>query len=96
MKKISNEERVEKLEPFTRNGWIYLKDRDAIKKKFIFVNFVEAFGWMSKAALLAEKMDHHPEWYNVFKIVEVTLTTHDANGLSNLDLILAEKLDALT
>ena len=57
-------------------GWEKVDGRDAIRKTFVFADFVDAFGWMSKVALTAEKMDHHPEWYNVYKTVEVTLTTH--------------------
>ncbi|MFT7369581.1 MAG: 4a-hydroxytetrahydrobiopterin dehydratase [Octadecabacter sp.] len=65
------------------------------QKTFTFKNFVEAFGWMTSVAIVAEKMDHHPEWSNVYKTVNVTLTTHDTGGLSNLDLKLAKKMDAL-
>ena len=95
MKKISTEERATGLEPLLNNGWSYLSDRDAITKKFIFLNFVEAFGWMCRAAIESEKLDHHPEWLNIYKTVEVTLTTHDADGLSDLDLTLASKFDSL-
>ena len=62
------------------NGWSEVSGRDAITKKFTFKNFSEAFGFMSRVALAAEKMDHHPEWSNVYKTVEVTLSTHDAGG----------------
>ena len=95
MKKIVIEERKGSLEPFLSNGWFFVSYRDAITKKFIFLNFVEAFGWMCKAAIEAEKLNHHPEWSNIYKTVEVTLTTHDVDGLSDLDLILASKLDSL-
>ena len=64
-------------------------------KTFIFKNFVEAFGWMTSAAIVAEKLNHHPEWFNVYKTVEVTLTTHDTDGLTDLDLKLAKRMDAL-
>jgi len=64
-------------------------------KTFVFGNFVEAFGWMTSAAIVAEKLNHHPEWFNVYKTVKVTLTTHDTGGLSDLDLKLAQKMDAL-
>ncbi len=83
------------LEPLFATGWTLTDDRDAITKTFIFANFVDAFGWMSRAALWAEKLGHHPEWFNVYKTVEVTLTTHDAGGLSELDVKLAQKMDAL-
>ena len=77
------------------NGWQMAKDRDAIKKTYVFGNFVEAFGFMTRAAIWAEKLNHHPEWSNVYKTVEVTLTTHDTGGLSALDAKLGAKMDAL-
>lgn len=95
MKKISAGERENSLKLLLNSGWSYLSDRDAITKKFIFLNFVEAFGWMCKAAIESEKLNHHPEWSNIYKTVEVTLTTHDVDGLSDLDLILASKFDSL-
>jgi 4a-hydroxytetrahydrobiopterin dehydratase len=76
-------------------GWSETKDRDAISKKFVFADFNQAFGFMTRAALVAEKMDHHPEWFNVYKTVEVTLSTHDAGGLTELDIKLAEAMDKL-
>jgi len=69
--------------------------RDAIHKEFKFKDFNEAFGFMSRVALMAEKMDHHPEWFNVYNKVEITLSTHDAGGLSELDIKLARFIDAL-
>jgi 4a-hydroxytetrahydrobiopterin dehydratase len=83
------------LEPLLANGWTLVEGRDAIIKEFVFGDFVEAFGWMTKAAIWAEKWNHHPEWFNVYKTVSVTLTTHDADGLSELDVKLATKMDAL-
>lgn len=83
------------LEPLLESGWRLADGRDAIAKTFTFANFVEAFGFMTRAAIWAEKMNHHPEWSNVYKTVEVTLTTHDAGGLSQLDIRLAKKMDAL-
>jgi 4a-hydroxytetrahydrobiopterin dehydratase len=77
------------------HGWTEVKGRDAISKKFVFTDFNEAFGFMTRAALVAEKLDHHPEWFNVYKNVEVTLSTHDAGGLTELDLKLAEAMDKL-
>ena len=68
-------------------------DRDAISKTFVFANFVEAFGWMTRMALWAEKLNHHPEWSNVYKTVDVTLTTHDAGGLTALDVKLAQRME---
>ncbi|SMX39959.1 4a-hydroxytetrahydrobiopterin dehydratase [Octadecabacter ascidiaceicola] len=65
------------------------------RKVFKFKNFVEAFGWMTSVAIVAEKLNHHPEWSNVYKTVDVTLTTHDTGGLTDLDLKLAKRMDAL-
>ena len=76
-------------------GWSEVPGRDAITKKFEFKDFNEAFGFMARAALIAEKMDHHPEWFNVYKKVEVTLSTHDAGGVTELDVKLAEAMDRL-
>jgi len=77
------------------NGWSEVSGRDAITRKFTFKNFSEAFGFMSRVALVAEKMDHHPEWSNVYKTVDVTLSTHDAGGLTELDIKLAEAMDKI-
>jgi 4a-hydroxytetrahydrobiopterin dehydratase len=76
-------------------GWSEVKDRDAISKTFAFRDFNEAFGFMTRAALVAEKLDHHPEWFNVYKTVTVTLSTHDAGGPTELDIRLAETMDRL-
>jgi 4a-hydroxytetrahydrobiopterin dehydratase len=93
--KLSQAARDAVMEPLLRTGWTYCDDRDAIRKSFVFENFVEAFGWMTKAAIWAEKWNHHPEWSNVYKTVEVTLTTHDVGGVSALDAKLARKMDVL-
>ena len=77
------------------NGWSEVSGRDAITRKFVFKDFNQAFGFMTRAALVAEKMDHHPEWFNVYKTVEVTLSTHDASGVTELDVKLAEAMDKL-
>ena len=77
------------------SGWTEAPGRDAITKKFVFKDFSEAFGFMTRAALVAEKMDHHPEWFNVYKTVEVTLSTHDAGGVTELDVKLAQAMDKL-
>jgi 4a-hydroxytetrahydrobiopterin dehydratase len=77
-------------------GWADVDGRDAISKTFVFSNFNEAFGWMSRVAMQAEKLDHHPEWSNVYKTVHVTLATHDAGGLTNLDVKLARFMDKCT
>ena len=76
-------------------GWSEVPGRDAITRKFVFKDFNEAFGFMTRAALIAEKMDHHPESFNVYKTVEVTLSTHDAGGVTELDVKLAQEMDRL-
>jgi 4a-hydroxytetrahydrobiopterin dehydratase len=76
-------------------GWREVEDRDAIQRTFLFKDFNEAFGFMTRAALIAEKLDHHPEWSNVYKTVNVTLSTHDAGGVTELDLKLAAAMDEL-
>ena len=82
------------LAELTENGWSLQDDRDAVRKVYKFGGFAEAFGWMTKVAIEADKMDHHPEWFNVYNRVEVILTTHNALGLTGLDLTLARKMDA--
>ena len=77
------------------HGWNEVEDRDAIRKTYHFGSFREAWGFMSEVALLAEKMDHHPEWFNVFNRVEIILTTHDVEGLSELDIALARAIDEI-
>jgi 4a-hydroxytetrahydrobiopterin dehydratase len=76
-------------------GWRVADGRDALQKTFKFKDFSEAFGFMARAALVAEKMDHHPEWSNVWNRVEVTLSTHSAGGLTELDVKLAEAMDRI-
>jgi len=93
--KLPETDRKTALAPLLANGWQVTEGRDAIAKTFTFANFVQAFGWMTQAAIWAEKMNHHPEWSNVYKTVEVTLTTHDVGGLSELDVKLATKMDTL-
>jgi 4a-hydroxytetrahydrobiopterin dehydratase len=75
--------------------WREVEGRDAITRKFVFKDFNQAFGFMSRVALIAEKMDHHPEWFNVYRTVEVTLSTHDAGGLTDKDIALAKAMDSL-
>lgn len=77
------------------DDWADVPGRDAITKTYRFKNFRKAFGFMSEVALVAEKMDHHPEWANVYGKVEVTLTTHSANGVTALDITLARKMDEI-
>ena len=76
-------------------GWSEVAGRDAIQKSFKFADFNAAFGFMSRVALLAEKADHHPEWFNVYNRVDITLSTHDAGGLSQRDIALAKAIEAV-
>ena len=76
-------------------GWKEVEGRDAISCTFVFKDFNEAFGFMSRAALVAEKNDHHPEWRNVYKTVDVVLATHDANGVTQRDVELAKAMNAI-
>jgi len=93
--KLSEAGRKAALAELQGSGWAPVVGRDAIEKTFQFRNFVQAFGWMTQVAIWAEKLNHHPEWSNVYKTVDVTLSTHDANGLTELDVKLAKKMDAL-
>lgn len=79
----------------TLRGWSKMTGREAIAKRFMFKDFSEAFGFMTRAALEAEKLDHHPEWTNVWNKVDVVLTTHDAGGLTELDFKLAQAMDQI-
>jgi 4a-hydroxytetrahydrobiopterin dehydratase len=79
----------------TLDGWRDAQGRDAIEKTFTFEDFSAAFAFMTRIALLAEKLDHHPEWSNVYNTVKVTLSTHDAGGVSELDIRLAEAMDRM-
>jgi 4a-hydroxytetrahydrobiopterin dehydratase len=92
MKKLSPTARATALKKLPK--WKPVTGRDAIARKFEFANFNEAFGFMTRAALLADKMDHHPEWFNVYNKVEVTLSTHDAGGVTKKDVELATAMDA--
>ena len=93
--KLSEEDRAAALPVLAMSSWAHDPARDAISKTFKFKNFVRAWGWMSSVAIEAEKMNHHPEWSNVYGTVEVVLTPHDADGLTQNDLDLARKMDAL-
>ena len=90
--KLAAPERLAALAKLSQ--WAEVPGRDAIQRKFVFANFNQAFGFMSRVALMAEKMDHHPEWFNVYKTLDVTLSTHDAGGLSEKDITLATFMDA--
>ena len=92
--------RIEKLSPAAidvqlpdLHGWHLHNDK--LQRQFVFADFVEAYGFMSRVALLAEVMDHHPEWSNVYNRVEINLTTHDAGGISQRDFTLAERINRL-
>src|SRR5438105_3874048 len=77
------------------SGWSEVSGREAIARTFVFNDFSEAFGFMSRAALVAERNDHHPEWKNVYKTVEVVLATHDAGGVTRLDVQLAKAMNGI-
>ncbi len=91
--KLNEVERQAALERLT--DWRLTEGRDAVFKRFVFADFNAAFGFMTRTALIAEKMDHHPEWLNVYKTVEVTLSSHDAGGLTERDISLAEAMDRI-
>ena len=86
---------IEGIDDLIKNGWKKSTDNNAITKTFIFTNFIEALGWMVKVGVWAEKLNHHPEWDNVYKTVNVLLTTHDKGTITNLDVTLAQKMDSI-
>jgi len=90
---LSEAERADALDGLPE--WDYDEARDAITRSLVFADFVEAFGFMTQVALMAEKANHHPEWRNVYNRVEILLTTHDAGGLSGRDIEMAEAIDAI-
>jgi 4a-hydroxytetrahydrobiopterin dehydratase len=90
---LTGDERERALGALT--GWQQVKGRDAITRTFVFTDFSEAWGFMSRAALAAEAMDHHPEWSNVYRTVAVTLSTHDAGGITERDIRLATAMDRI-
>ncbi len=92
---LTQEERDDALPALLATGWQMAEGKDAIEKVFVFRNFIDAFGFMTRAAIWAEKWNHHPEWSNVYKTVNVTLITHDVDGLSMLDIKLAKKMNTL-
>lgn len=92
---LTDSERSADLPELGTTGWRAVTDRDALRKIWKFRSFSEAWGFMSRAALLAEKLNHHPEWSNVYNVVDITLTTHEAGGLSALDLTMAKRLDKM-
>ena len=94
--KLNTDERDSLLSPLLSSGWSLEEDRDTIHKKFKFNDFNEAFGFMTRVALKADQMNHHPEWFNVYNNVSITLSTHDCQGLSERDIELAKFIDAIT
>ncbi|MGP9814115.1 4a-hydroxytetrahydrobiopterin dehydratase [Rhodopseudomonas sp. NSM] len=93
VERLTGKERQQALQGVP--GWNEVEGRDAIARSFVFKDFNEAFGFMTRAALVAEKADHHPEWRNVYKTVEVVLTTHDAGGVTVRDIALATAMNAI-
>lgn len=93
VEKLNDEERAVALSDL--HDWTTVAEPDGIARAFSFASFVDAFGFMTRVAILAEKADHHPEWSNVYNRVNITLTTHDAGGLSQRDIDLARAIDAL-
>lgn len=91
--RLSGQARTDALA--TLDGWSAVPDRDAIKKSFKFADFNEAWGFMTRVALAADKADHHPEWSNVYNKVEIVLSTHDAGGVSDKDVALARFIDSI-
>lgn len=91
MRPLSESERAELLPAL--EGWTLVEGRDAIRKSFVFEDFNAAFSFMTRVAMVAEKMNHHPEWFNVYRKVDVTLSTHDAGGLTRRDIELAQRMD---
>ncbi|CAG9238093.1 Putative pterin-4-alpha-carbinolamine dehydratase [Paraburkholderia sabiae] len=94
IQKLTSEERTQQVAQLS--GWQNVEGRDAIKRQFKFADFNEAFGFMTRVAIKAQEMDHHPEWFNVYSNVEITLSTHDANGITERDIRLARFIDEIT
>jgi 4a-hydroxytetrahydrobiopterin dehydratase len=93
IEQLDEEERAAALDRLSE--WDYDEARDALTRQFVFADFVEAFGFMTRVAILAEKADHHPEWSNVYNRVDILLTTHDAGGLSTRDVAMAKAIERL-
>ena len=92
---FGQEERRTQLGPLLEQGWTMVQGRDAIYREFLFKDFNQAFGFMTRVALRADKVDHHPEWFNVYNKVQITLATHDCGGLSTRDVALANFIQTL-
>ncbi len=93
IERLAQQERDVDLQKLLASGWTMVEGRDAIARDYKFKNFNQAFGWMTRVAMQAEKMDHHPEWSNVYSRVSVVLSTHSVDGLSALDIKLANLMD---
>lgn len=91
--RLTSEERTQQLAEL--RGWQAVAGRDAIQRQLKFADFNEAFGFMARVAIKAQEMDHHPEWFNVYNRVDVTLSTHDADGLTSRDIALARFIDSI-
>jgi 4a-hydroxytetrahydrobiopterin dehydratase len=94
IQKLSSAERAAQIARL--HGWQAVAERDAIHRKFEFADFNEAFGFMTRVAIKAQEMDHHPEWFNVYSKVEITLSTHEAGGVTERDIELASFIDRIT
>lgn len=94
--RLSGDDRTTKVSALKTSGWTEVDGRDAIYKEFMFKDFNQAFGFMTRIALKADKMDHHPEWFNVYNKVQITLSTHDCGGLSDKDVTLANFVDSVS
>ena len=94
IQKLSSEERAKQIAQL--HDWQAVAERDAIQRKFQFADFNEAFGFMTRVAIKAQEMDHHPEWFNVYNKVDITLSTHEASGVTARDIELASFIDSIT
>jgi 4a-hydroxytetrahydrobiopterin dehydratase len=94
IQKLTSKERAAQIAKL--HGWQAVAERDAIQRKFEFADFNEAFGFMTRVAIKAQEMDHHPEWFNVYNKVEITLSTHEADGVTERDIELASFIDSIT
>ena len=92
---LDGEARVAALDGLRGAAWVEVQTRDAIAKEFRFADFAEAFAFMTRVALLAERMDHHPRWSNSYRVVEIELTSHDAGGVTERDIAMARSIDAM-
>jgi 4a-hydroxytetrahydrobiopterin dehydratase len=94
IQKLTSDERAKQIAQL--HGWQAVAERDAIQRKFEFADFNEAFGFMTRVAIKAQEMDHHPEWFNVYSKVDITLSTHEAQGVTTRDIELAAFIDSIT